>query len=204
MYEGYWKFRGATNTWTEKSLDQPKSHGEMEGKAKEAVESVILANFVQKMIDGGIDDIVIKNYTTECKVVTVAARQYRDWTIFTYEIQVSIDLWFTTSHEIASSPISPAIIAAIILVIKYIIIAMTVGLVVYFVLTALVTRTSEVTVEYYDSEGNLVKKETQTTTEGALSGLGGGILIAVIAIFFVMMLLGGSFSATKKGVKIGK
>jgi hypothetical protein len=205
MYKGHWEFRGATNTWTERSLDQAKPHGEMEEKAKEAVESVVISNFVSKLREQGFDDIVVTEYTTDCKVVNVASRQFRDWTIDTYEIQVSIDLWFTTEHEIMGSPISPIILGILVLIIKYIIIAITIGLTVYFVVTSLWTRKSTVTVEYYDSEGNLVKKETKEETAGPLSDPFGGVMIAIIVMFALLLIMGGSFTASKKkGVRIGK
>lgn len=125
-------------------------------------------------------------------ITTYSSRQYRDYTEVTYyhTLKMSAKIYFTTQKPFAESPLSPIVIAALAIIIRYLILVVVAGLIVYYAwakfVESFLVKSSKVTTKtttviktpIFDDEGNIIgyeekiieEEKTEETVEPSLTG----------------------------------
>ena len=147
------------------SVDETKNHFIYDKNGGNMVDSAI-GEFARKMLDGGYQ-VTFLGYSVGIGYETVRIWQYRDRSYAEYKTHTRLSVDYTTNPEILSSKtlvpqlIIQAAAAAII------ILAGLIGTGIFFALNQMNTEeiTTEHIEEYYDANGNLVRKVIDRTTQ---------------------------------------
>jgi hypothetical protein len=139
-------------------------------------------------------------------------REYRDYTVTTIYSKITIDcnVEFETDKPLVESPIPVwllVLLLALIDKLPVILIATLVGLGIYVGVTAwmssFVVSQSTVTTEYYDEQGHLIKKITETIKGTPFWDIGAWLLIALfgVSVLLLIWFVGVPALIGKKGSK---
>jgi hypothetical protein len=162
------------------SVDEVRGHFITDGQVDSA-----MGKFVLQMLDQGYQ-VTLLGYQVSIGFETVRIWQYRDRSYAEYKTHTRLGVDFTSNPEIVMATeyqalIAPAVLAAIVLVIKYIIIAIAASAIAYFAIQALITQETviEHIEEYYDADGKLVRRVIDRTTEKKPANWVGPVIAAV-------------------------
>ena len=205
-YFHFWQFKGVTQ----------KEY--VEGPAYTIDETTFpVTSNINKTVDqckyaviAYITDELVRNITAHGYAVTVnkitpivnieqrwETRQYRDYTVVTIYSKLSIDclVEFETDKPLVESPIPVwllTVLLAIIDKLPAILLATLVGLGIYVGITtwmnSLVISESTVTTEYYDEQGRLTKKVTETIKGVQFWDIGTWLLIALFGVSTLLLI----------------
>ena len=226
-YFHFWHFEGVTK---QEYVEQGRSIDEVNFPITSKISKIVdecqyatIAYITKELID----NITAHGYTVTVNKITPTVKveqrretkQYRDYTIITIysRIRIDCDVEFETDKPLAESPL-PAWLFVLLLALTdklpAIIIATFVGLGFYVAITTLMNSfkvsSSTVTTEYYDEEGNLIKRVTEHIEGTPFWDIGSWLLIALfgvsilLLIWFVGVPVLGGVVGGKKGRGKGK
>ena len=170
--------------------------GELKEKIAEAIPEAVNKELQNRAMKEGyyFTDVAVTIIKIDFSFRTTS-RQFRDYTMKRQYLKAHIlaHIHFDSVKPIAESPIAPAIL----LILKWVITAIVIGVVAYFAIEALRRwLTSMTTTKYerhtikYDEEGNIIEETWEEGEEPSLLGIAGVgsilIILVVIVLFFFL------------------
>jgi len=161
-------------------VDEVRGHFVTDGQVDSA-----MGKFVLQMLDQGYQ-VTLLGYQVSIGFETVRTWQSGNRTYAEYRTQTRLGVDFTSNPEIVMATkyqalIAPVVLAAIVTVIKYIIAAIAISAIGYFAIQALITKETVVEhiEEYYDANGNLVRRVIDRETKKEPADWVGPVIAAV-------------------------
>lgn len=197
-YDNVWSWEGKTrksSDTTARSLTEPIDRFPFDDVIRTA-KTVILSECTQKLEEEmakiGITATVTK-IEPEAWIETQLydSRQYRDYTIdyWHHWLHMKAKVYFTTDKPLSESPIAPIVLAGLVTVLKYLILVIAAGAVIYGIAKVFIESffTSYEEVLIYDEEGNLIEHHKKRTPEWSQ---GIWIIAAIALVLFFIFVIG--------------